>query len=549
MPEIHIPLSLDSIPVTLTGTGTTAPFPPLGRLSRWQILTGPASGGYDQELTAAQDRKLTMRLRDPSELAFTINARHDEAAQIDELTTDAHVLWTSPEGVTWQLYRGRIVSSGDTLTADTHRTSFTSLDYRAWLRRRRLYAGHGINPNDSFEDGTGYWTGAGGTLEADDSQPADRSKSGRITPDGVTGTVGITSDNFPVTAGTAYRLSGSMRCVTGRTVTLQVDWKNGGGGTLSSSSITLTLVAEQWSRVDEDAVAPVGATQAAIVYSSTGTPPATDLMWLDDAKLTTFPTLASRLSYAGWDQADIAWDLISDTQARVGGDLGISRGTLPAGTPRDRLYLVGDSIGDRIFELSEVESGFDWDIIPVSPSALHFALWHEERGVDRGEVLEFGGAIVAASRQVSATEYANAIRTTGGPATIPQEREADDLATAPQGRLDAVYADTGLTTQDALLGRTHWQLKQSQVVRPTWSVTLERGYWRGPAHIWLGDPVRLIVYSGRIETDTILRVFEIAFTIDSDGGETVELTLGGPKVDFRKPPAITDRRLSNLERR
>ncbi len=517
--------------------------------SRWQILTGPASGGYAQELTAAQDRKLTMRLKDPSELAFGIDGRNHEALSIDELTTDAHVRWTSKTGVVWNLFRGRIGGSSDTLDADSHKMSVTALDYRALLTRRRLYAGRGINANDSFEDGLGHWTGAGGTLELDDGQHSDRLKSGRITPDGVTGTTSITSDNFPASAGTAYRLSGSMRCVTGRTVTLEVIWKNGGGGTISTSSITVTLEAETWRRVDEDAVAPVGTTQFAIVFLTTGTAPATDIMWLDDAKLTTYPTLASRLVYSDVEQVDIAWDMVNDTQSRVGGDLGISNASTPTGELRDRLYAVGDSVGDRIKELGEVQGGFDWDIVPISASALQFVTWHEDRGVSRGVVLEFDGPVVSAQRQVTATEYANALRFTGADTTIPNEKEADDLGTAPQGRFDAVFADTGLTTQDALDGRAHWQLKQSQTVRPTWSVRLRRGYWRGPDHIWLGDPVRLVVYSGRLQVDTILRVHEISFAIDGDGGEDIELTLNGPKIDYRRPPAIADRRLTNLERR
>ncbi len=548
--EIGLPAGLDSFPLALTGSGSiVGPLVPPPR-SRWQILTGPASGGYTQELTAALDRRLTVRLTSPSELGFSINARHDEAKLIDELSTDAHVLWTSAEGATWHLYRGRVISSSDALTADSHRMTVTSLDYRAVLTRRRLFAGHGINTNDSFEDNPiDFWTGAGGTLEIDDGQHTDRLKSGKITPDGVTGTTSITSSNFPATAGTAYRLSGSMRCVTARSVTLRVDWKDGGGATLSSSSITLTLVAETWTRVDEDATAPALTTQFAIVFLTTGTAPVTDIMWLDDAKLTTLPTLAARLVYRDVEQVDIAWDLIDYTQSLVGGDLGISNGSTATGTTRDRQYLVGDSVGDRIQELSEVLGGFNWDIVPISPSALSFRTWNEERGVNRNEVLEYGGAVLSAQRQVTASDYANAIRFSGADTTVPTERTADDLATSTAGRWDAVYADTGLTTQDSVEGRAHWQLKQSQTVRPTWTVQLARGYWRGPDHIWLGDPVRLVVYSGRLEVDTILRVHELGFSIDPDGGEQIELTLNGPKVDFRKPPAVVDRRLTNLERR
>lgn len=534
---------------TIVGQSSAVSYPPPARQASWRILTGPAPGGYELELTEAQDRRMTFRLKDPSDLSFNINGRHPQAAVLDELATDAHVLYTDTDGETWQLFRGRLGTTGDTLTEDSHRVTATFLDYRGVLARRRLYTGTALNNNWSFEHGLTSWTGSGGTLEAADDQHQDGAKSGKITPDGVSGTVAITSDNIAVTAGTVYRVSGWMRTVTTRDVTFGVTWKNGGGGTISSSTVTFSLDAETWERVDEDAAAPAGAVNAVIFCSITGTPPATDFLWLDDARLTTTPQHASKLAWTDTDQADIAWGLVADTQARLGGDLGIVNAATATGVLRTRVFQAGDSVAEKIDEIADTDQGFDWDIVPISPSALQFVIWHEERGTNRGVVLDYGGLITQLRREVQPAAYANAIRQTGDASTTPSEREADDIASVAQGRFDAVFGDSGLKPQPAVEDRAHWQMKASQVVRPSYQVTLKRGSWRGPGHIWLGDPIRLIVYSGRLQVDSTLRVHEISIGIDGDGGETVQLSLNPPPTDPRIMPSITDRRLTNLERR
>jgi hypothetical protein len=399
--EIGVPLGLDSIPLTFTAPGSvTDPTPPPPR-SRWRILIGPPAGGYEAELTAAQSRKLTVRLTSPSELGFGLNARLPQADSIQELVTDAHVLWTSAEGVTHRLFRGRIGATGDSGDDDSHTMTATALDYRALLKRRRLYS---------------------------DSQ----------------------------------------------------------------------------------------------------------------------------LTWTGTDQAEIALGLLTQTQARTGGALGISKawtGVEPTGVDRDRTYVTGDSVGDRIQELSEVIDGFNWDITPASSSALALEVWYPERGNNRGVVLEYGGMVSKFSREVQTSDYANAQRYTGEEATTPSELAVSDLATRDEGRWDAVFGDTGLTTQDALDDRAEWQLDQSQVISPPYTLTLRRGTWMGPDHIWLGDTVRVIIRSGRLRVDTSIRVFEMSFTLDADGGEIVEVTLGGPKPDYRRRPNDDARRLTNLERR
>ncbi|TDD97653.1 hypothetical protein [Actinomadura rubrisoli] len=398
-----------AIAFTLTGSGTKQTgigLPPRPR-TRWQLILGPASGGHELALTEATGRRYTARLTDASELAFSLDGRHSQAAAVEELATDVHVLWTSDAGDSRLLDRCRVGSTQDTLDDAKHTMSVGCLDYKAVLNRRRLYS---------------------------------------------------------------------------------------------------------------------------------------------DATLT----------YTASDQAEIAWALINYTQGLAGGALGIAKGwvgTTPTGVVRDRTYEVGDSVGERVQELSEVIDGFDWDVTPVSASALRLDVWSPQRGSDRGVVLEFGGIVAAATRDTNPADYANALRYTGAagddvaPGPTAQERQAGDIGSVLQGRWDAVFGDDGLTTQSALDDRADWQLAQSQVVRPVWTVTLRAGAWDGPDHIWLGDPVRLIVRSGRLAVDTTLRVFEVEIGLDGNGGESVQLALGGPRPDYRRRPSLVDRRLTNLERR
>lgn len=532
----------------VSSTLVAQPPPPAGQ---WRFLIGPPTGGYDHALTRATSRRLTVRLKDPSEVGFTIDGRADEALLLDELTTDVHILWRSPEGDDRILFRGRIGATSDTLTADSHQMTVTALDYRAMLHRRRLLGGTPLNANWTFESGISPWGAfVGTTIESDDQTAHDGKKSMKIIPDGLAPLTGVFSDNVPVDQHKVYRFSCWARRVGGGPIDVQIDWKDAANVLISSDTITITLVAEAWTKLDVDNVAPPLAVEATMVVEMAGTPAATDFLNLDDARFTTTPHHASRLSFYGVEQADIAWALIDDTQARIAGDLGISNGAAATGVQQNLSFQWGDSIGEQLDKLAQTEAGFDWDIVPISESALSFQVWHEERGVNRGVVLEYGGLMAGGRREVQPSTYANAVRMTGDNSTEPQEREAEGLAGLVQGRFDAVYADTSLVTQDSLDGRIHWQHKESQVLRPTWSVVLKRGSWLGPDHIWVGDPVRLIPRSGRLrQVDTTLRVYEISFAIDDDGGETVTLTLGNPPPDYRRMPLLQDRRLTNLERR
>lgn len=264
----------------------------------------------------------------------------------------------------------------------------------------------------------------------------------------------------------------------------------------------------------------------------------------------------SRQVWAQVDQAQIAMGLIEQAQRHPGGDYGIMIGRSPVtGVLRDRSYDLGDSIGDRIQELSEVIDGFDWDITSTSASGLALDIWYPQRGTQlEGIVLEFGGAVVSGTRSVDSGDYANHIRAKGtqpeGGGTEPaiQERVAADIASRPEGRWDKTFGES-ITTTKALEERADWLLDHAQTVTPTYSLRLRSGWWRGPSHLWLGDTVGVRVRSGRLRVDTQLRVHQIDVDISDEGDEDVTVTVGGPKPDYRRRATSIEKRLMLLERR
>ena len=101
-------------------------------MSEWTWSVGPGASspnpGPERQLTAAYGRVLTRRVAGHHFAAFSINGRHDEAADIRERETD---LWVWRDGIL--LHRGRIVSAQDQIGPSSHTTTFQSVDYRGML--------------------------------------------------------------------------------------------------------------------------------------------------------------------------------------------------------------------------------------------------------------------------------------------------------------------------------------------------------------------------------------------------------------------------------
>ncbi len=230
---------------------------------------------------------------------------------------------------------------------------------------------------------------------------------------------------------------------------------------------------------------------------------------------------ATGRTFTAVDQGQIAWTLISDSQAMTSGNWGIVDGIgQVSGTIRDRTYDPGKPLLEAITELGDVEGGFDWEISPD----LSLDRWYPQRGVSNGVVLDYGGRVTGFSRLLSPGDFANFVIATGSQETSPVTAAAAGLATDVRGRWEYSQAFTSIIEQSTLQGKVNWLRDQAGELRPEIRVTLTVGRWGGLSDIGLGDTVKMGLRSGRLNTETFQRVVEI-MCVPTDGAETITMGL------------------------
>lgn len=169
-----------------------------------------------------------------------------------------------------------------------------SLVYDPVLSRVRIAGATYLNANPYFEVDALNWTGVGGTFVRSTAQSHQGVASGLLTPDGVTASVEARAELVPATVGTVYRTSCWVRCATARSVSVGIRWHTAGSVFISTSSAAVSVAANTWTLLDVTATAPATTGQAQIVTFMTGTPPITDLLYIDEAMIETSPVAVER---------------------------------------------------------------------------------------------------------------------------------------------------------------------------------------------------------------------------------------------------------------
>jgi hypothetical protein len=209
------------------------------------------------------------------------------------------------------------------------------------------------------------------------------------------------------------------------------------------------------------------------------------------------------------DQADIGWNLIAQTQATSGGDLGIVKGTVTAGTPRDRSYERGKNIREALDQLGAVSGGGDWW---VTPDRLY--RWATPtRGVVTGRVLDVR-ALGAQNLKVqdNSRSRCTAVWVTGAEGTTPVQALAAGGPPWPEGRIEQMQAYSDVSEQATLVSKA--QLAVARGGTETWSYTMP---WESTVGIDVGDTATLIArLPGQVAQRTA-RLVERSLITDADG--------------------------------
>lgn len=259
--------------------------------------------------------------------------------------------------------------------------------------------------------------------------------------------------------------------------------------------------------------------------------------------------------YSGGLEA-IGWDLITAAMAPDGGNLGISRGTTggttASGSSNPSIDLeAGMVVGEQITKMFEETTGYDWDIT----ADLVWQTYIRPRRAVPGPgtvlaptfagrfLLDYGGSVASYTRTVDPSDYANAVRVTGGTPQSPpggyvipnQTAQAAALTESGsypngqlrQGRWERQYSDTDIFSSARALQRAQELVADSQVITPTYTLTLKPDMWHGPTDMWVGDEVPVVIQHGRLNVDTVGLVTSLQIEIGDNGDETVTVTVNG----------------------
>jgi len=227
---------------------------------------------------------------------------------------------------------------------------------------------------------------------------------------------------------------------------------------------------------------------------------------------------------------------------------GTARAAL-SGVVRDRNYAGGLSLLTELDELAKVQGGFDYDIVPsprgqaigAGPGADAVRIFYPSQGVQRADmVLAYGANVATVTRAVSSADYANYVRTIGNKASadpnaaqLVGEANNADAAGRVVGAWGLSENASDVSLQATGNQRAAGDLSIFGVLVPGYTLGLvaERYLWGSPN---MGDTVRLIVQSGRLNVSDYVRVVGIAYAIGDDGEEDVQITVGRPLVTIAK---------------
>lgn len=230
--------------------------------------------------------------------------------------------------------------------------------------------------------------------------------------------------------------------------------------------------------------------------------------------------------------------------------LGITTSSITA-AQTIKTEIVTFDTGVSIWEgLKKLNDSDQVEIYIDTNKVAHF--YNGNRGQDNNVTLDYGGLVVDAKRTFDSSQYATDIYQSGkGGATIAV---GPTSGYGPEGRWDKAIGDPNLTTPamirkaaDANLAKASG--KTGDLLLPKYELTLAKGAWGGPSHVWLGDWVWVSVKSGRVNDLLKMRVHDMSIDIDENDTETVTISVGSPKVNLQSIFRGIGARLNRVERK
>jgi hypothetical protein len=237
------------------------------------------------------------------------------------------------------------------------------------------------------------------------------------------------------------------------------------------------------------------------------------------------------------DVGSILWAAIEHTQAKVGGNLGLTQGVTATGILTSVDWLPGENIGTRLEELMKAHGCF-WRV--DENKQVHVYVRSSTPLI--AEPIMWGINVRHLQRASAGNGFANSLYGSGSAETTPIFANHEDLITDPRGLWEASVARPEETLQAGLSAAVDGELAIRYQGLSRWNVTYITEHWIGAARIFPGDKAILVVprtLAGPIDPPATVYVecVSLSLQFDGDGGMEIkavveelpagEITIGG----------------------
>jgi carbohydrate binding protein with CBM4/9 domain len=179
----------------------------------------------------------------------------------------------------WEIRPGRLLK-----IRDIH-PLYNAGDFTFDMGRYRI-----MNTNTGFESGTSPYGSAGGSaFVVDTTQKYAGAQSGKITPTGAAADVYIATPWQVLNQQKGYRARAWVRCAVARAISIRIDFYNSTPTFISNVIGTVNVAANTWTYVEVSGIAPDNTTQGPALVIMSGTPAASNIMWVDEFKFEQIP--------------------------------------------------------------------------------------------------------------------------------------------------------------------------------------------------------------------------------------------------------------------
>lgn len=243
------------------------------------------------------------------------------------------------------------------------------------------------------------------------------------------------------------------------------------------------------------------------------------------------------LAASGWEQEEIAWDIINWSQTQYRGNLGITDRHTPSNVFRDRIYNLYERryIGEMIEELAKVDNGFDfrftphWTAGPNSTIGWWFDTTYPATGRTTDLAFQLGANADVPSATLDGTNIAYTVDVLGqGQGSyMPLNTQWNMAALSGNILLDDVISQGNISDTATLEAYAKRRLTRGSAPISIPKIDVDPGLL---GTIVIGDRVSVDAEYGLLSLSGQYRVTQYDFEIPADGPERFSLSLAPLEV-------------------